>query len=70
MHFGSGNYEALSYAWGDSIQKQKLRVNGKVIEITQNLAFALQCVRDRNISRHLWVDAICINQNDDEEKSD
>ncbi|PQE32050.1 hypothetical protein CJF32_00001646 [Rutstroemia sp. NJR-2017a WRK4] len=70
MHFGSGNYEALSYVWGDSSQKEKLKVNGKVIDITQNLAFALQCVRDRSISRHLWVDAICINQNDDEEKSD
>ncbi|PQE11398.1 HET domain-containing protein [Rutstroemia sp. NJR-2017a BVV2] len=70
MHFGSGNYDALSYVWGDSSQTQKLIVNGRVIDITQNLAFALQCVRDRNISRHLWVDAICINQNDDEEKSD
>jgi hypothetical protein len=69
MHFGSGNYEALSYVWGDSTQKQKLRVDGRVIDITPNLAFALQCVRDRNTSRHLWVDAICINQNDDEEKS-
>ncbi|KAM3078481.1 hypothetical protein ACMFMG_006360 [Clarireedia jacksonii] len=67
---GSGSYEALSYVWGDSTQKGKLRVNGIVIEITQNLASALQCVRDRNISRRLWVDAICINQTDEEEKND
>ena len=37
--------------------------------MTKNLAEALQCLTVTDESRFLWVDAICINQTDDSERS-
>jgi hypothetical protein len=36
--------------------------------VTVNLHEALSHLRDRSIERIIWVDAVCINQNDGEEK--
>lgn len=36
--------------------------------ITANLCEALLRLRDRFLDRIIWIDAICINQNDDREK--
>lgn len=73
-------YIALSYTWGPSpYQKGRLpdtdysiTLNGNNFVVQQNLHDALQHlvkrVRQRNQS--LWVDALCINQNDTTERSD
>jgi hypothetical protein len=37
--------------------------------VTKNLAEALQCLTVTEESRFLWVDAICINQTDNSERS-
>ena len=62
------NYEALSYTWGTSGADTELHViqNGefKSLAITQNLATALQHLRNKHQSRRLWIDAVCINQED------
>jgi hypothetical protein len=42
---------------------------GLNFEVTPNLASALRHIRDENLSRTLWVDAICIDQESTEEKS-
>ncbi|KAE8446189.1 hypothetical protein EG329_012414 [Mollisiaceae sp. DMI_Dod_QoI] len=57
-------YEALSYVWGDARQKLPIILNGENFIITKNLESALRYLRDEHFPRHLWVDAICINQND------
>ena len=41
---------------------------GTVLNITQNLYTALLRLRDHGCSRMLWVDAVCINQEDEKEK--
>jgi len=56
-------YEALSYAWESSSIRQKIRLNGRIVLVTQNLKHALLYLRHSNTSRVLWVDALCINQN-------
>ncbi|ROW13090.1 hypothetical protein VPNG_05918 [Cytospora leucostoma] len=62
-------YEALSYVWGDESKRVPITVDGKSFEITQNLFLALRRLRRRFVRRVMWVDAVCINQNDNDEKS-
>ena len=62
-------YTALSYVWGDPTQVVPISINGHTFNVTKNLHAALQKLQDDDAIEHLWVDAICINQNDDREKS-
>lgn len=67
------DYDALSYAWGPKDLSAHLTLNGELFPISQNLFAALRqiCIDQRKAghSRKLWVDAICINQMDNAEKS-
>jgi hypothetical protein len=65
---GTHLYEALSYVWGDSDQRHAISVDGQDLFVTTNLHAALVRLRDRLLERVVWVDAICINQDDNEEK--
>jgi hypothetical protein len=55
-------YEALSYTWGTSSLEQTTKINGKDIPVTDNLAVALLRLRRSDRTRTIWVDALCINQ--------
>jgi ankyrin repeat protein len=61
-------YEALSYTWGDGVQPRKIVVNHNPMLVTPNLSQALWDLRYPNEDRILWVDAICINQEDVKER--
>jgi hypothetical protein len=62
------SYEALSYAWGDPVFPEKIYLPTGYLAVTSNLAAALRQLRLPNRPRRLWVDAVCINQMDDNEK--
>jgi hypothetical protein len=64
-------YEALSYVWGDAATTLPIYVGSqrKRVETTINLECALRHLRYQDRDRILWVDAICINQSDDSEKT-
>ncbi|KAF2685937.1 HET-domain-containing protein [Lentithecium fluviatile CBS 122367] len=62
-------YIALSYVWGDPTTVTWLRVHENVIPVGKNLADALLHIRDPKKPLNLWIDAICINQSDNDEKS-
>ena len=65
-------YEALSYVWGTTENPVELKVGpskNDTLAITQNLAIALPYLRYENRIRTLWIDAICINQQDLRERS-
>lgn len=64
------DFDALSYVWGKSSQKFRIRCNDKNVDIGQNLYEALIEARNRGVSRGLWADAICINQADEAEKNE
>ncbi|SCO92442.1 uncharacterized protein FRV6_16570 [Fusarium oxysporum] len=49
--------------------QETIIMNGLPFPVTRNLATALRHIRHREKSVDLWIDAICINQNDDTEKS-
>lgn len=64
--FKWGDYAALSYAWGDASDTVDLILNGAPVKVTRNLEAGLRMLRDedRLKGQKLWVDALCINQND------
>ncbi|KAI0964706.1 heterokaryon incompatibility protein-domain-containing protein [Xylaria arbuscula] len=61
-------YETLSYCWGPLTEHQTIPVEGHRVEVTDNLYSALQRLRYADRNRLIWIDAVCINQNDQEEK--
>jgi hypothetical protein len=67
-------YEALSYVWGKEEKQTSLNINGNPFLVQSNLHAALRRLSCRSnnaqeSTRRLWIDAICINQNDNAEKS-
>jgi len=68
-------YWALSYVWGDASVREEIQINGHNVSITTNLLSALEHIADSLGSGDqdeifLWVDAICINQDDMTERSE
>ncbi|EME40500.1 hypothetical protein DOTSEDRAFT_74160 [Dothistroma septosporum NZE10] len=63
------SYESVSYVWGTTSQRVALAVSGRDIMIPINLMTALTYLRSEAQDRILWADAVCINQEDTEEKS-
>ncbi|PMD14479.1 heterokaryon incompatibility, partial [Hyaloscypha hepaticicola] len=62
----SPKYSALSYRWGGT--GRQILVNEKPFTVTNKLEIALQHLQKDSDPLTLWVDAICINQQDTEEK--
>jgi hypothetical protein len=62
------SFTALSYVWGDQKNKRVVLVNKHPWKVTQNLFLAMMELRESK-SITVWIDAICINQEDDDEKT-
>ncbi|RYP27167.1 hypothetical protein DL768_011319 [Monosporascus sp. mg162] len=65
-------YEALSYTWatesGDMTKCKTISISGMPSQVTQNCDNALRRIRHRYSVRHIWVDALCIDQHDTAER--
>lgn len=68
---GDPQYEAVSYVWVDTENPGCINVSAMnmTVPITSNLHSVLANVRLHDRLRVLWVDALCINQKDVEERS-
>lgn len=62
-------YEALSYVWGEPALSCPIIINGHQGAVTQNLAHSLHHLRRASEPRIFWIDALCINQWDVQERS-
>ncbi|KAK1764198.1 heterokaryon incompatibility protein-domain-containing protein [Phialemonium atrogriseum] len=62
-------FEALSYVWGDATIREEIICDAAQLHITVNLYHALQSLRPPKAKRLIWVDAICINQGDVDERT-
>lgn len=68
-------FVALSYTWGDVYPTRDMILNGEVFPLRQNLHSALSVLREDTLKQGscsddlFWIDAICINQQDDTERS-
>lgn len=67
-------YEAISYVWRVLNDDRDLAAiqcdNGHTVGITWNLQTALTSLRHEKTSRLVWADAVCINQDDLEERKE
>ena len=62
-------YEALSYTWGASELGKTISINKYYrLPVTDSVFRALRRLRRRFCVRTLWIDALCINQNDSDER--
>ena len=65
----NATYETVSYAWGDPDDRETILIENVEIEIPRSLEAALRHLRQPTKAIQLWADAICINQQDHEEKA-
>ncbi|KAI1123816.1 heterokaryon incompatibility protein-domain-containing protein [Nemania abortiva] len=63
------DYEAVSYCWGDASITTPILLNGKSYPVTLNLFAGLKYLRREDSPRRLWVDSLCINQQEIVERS-
>jgi hypothetical protein len=65
------NYVALSHCWGDQTDIAPIVCNGDKLEVASNLNEALALIRNDSDYRpsYIWADALCINQEDVDERS-
>lgn len=62
-------YDALSYAWGTASASAKCICDGNTISLRDNLDSALRYLRKPQHERYVWIDFLCINQDDLVEKA-
>ncbi|KAK4163800.1 ankyrin repeat-containing domain protein [Cladorrhinum sp. PSN259] len=63
------HYDALSYAWGSGVNSKAIWINDREYVVSASLHAALLHLRDCYVDRLMWVDAICIDQQNTAEKS-
>lgn len=64
----TAKFEAISYVWGSPDRQDHITCNGRAHGITANLGEALRQVRHTDKPRVLWVDQLCIDQDNSVEK--
>ena len=67
-------FDALLYLWGPQVETFAISCNGSQLRVHHNIYSALPYLagryKDQNsVARPLWIDAICINQEDEDEKT-
>ncbi|KAG9218082.1 hypothetical protein CCMSSC00406_0010241 [Pleurotus cornucopiae] len=68
--FHPQDFSALSYTWGDPGLRSEILINGNAkFSITASLEVALLALQREDAPVSLWIDQICINQDDVREKA-
>ncbi|KAM3080190.1 hypothetical protein ACMFMF_003599 [Clarireedia jacksonii] len=62
-------YTALSYVWGNEDNMRLIFVDNSPVRVRRNLYDAMIALRHLDEPIVVWIDSLCINQSDDEEKS-
>ncbi|GIZ44889.1 hypothetical protein CKM354_000807400 [Cercospora kikuchii] len=62
-------FRAISYTWGDQKPAISISINGRSCQVRMNCWYALWQMRHHKHPGPLWVDSICIDQSNFDEKS-
>lgn len=63
------SYEAVSYVWGSTAAARKFRCDDGYLRLTEQCWRMIRSMRLKTRSRFLWIDACCIDQKSDKERS-
>ena len=69
-HRGNNKYYALSYAWGKHEATETITCNGEPTAVSPHLYEGICCIFDLYGHLDIFIDAICINQDNDLEKAE
>lgn len=61
-------YETISYVWGNRKIRETILLNGQEKDVPASTKSALRRMQ-QDRERYLWIDAVCINQDDVDERS-
>ncbi|KAH3912982.1 hypothetical protein HBI56_089210 [Parastagonospora nodorum] len=64
-------YSAISYTWGDPALTATITIDGRNMVVGQNCEYALQqtfAIEKKKKEKYVWVDAVCIDQNNIQER--
>ncbi|KAI1760717.1 heterokaryon incompatibility protein-domain-containing protein [Hypoxylon sp. FL1150] len=64
-----GHYEATSYTWGSPVDPPSMTCDGLKVIIQRNAFDMLNDLRRTDQTRTVWIDAICIDQSNIEERA-
>lgn len=64
----ANEYICLSYSWGETAKTSSIELDGHLHFIHRNLHLQLLRVRAIGVTRPIWCDALCINQDDLQEQ--
>lgn len=62
-------YNAISYTWGDQENTAMIMLNGVETTVRANCAYVLRQSHWHDHNGYVWIDALCINQDDIAEKN-
>lgn len=62
-------YAAVSYVWGDPEDVIQIICNDSLVMVTRNIYAFLDSFRDENDCYSIWVDAVCIDQSNIQERN-
>jgi hypothetical protein len=65
----SFEYEAVSYAWGDAAETQTIYFPSAELNVGRNCYNVLRRLRCKHQDCLLWIDAVCIDQNNLQERA-
>ncbi|KIX97171.1 uncharacterized protein Z520_07285 [Fonsecaea multimorphosa CBS 102226] len=65
----TNQYEAVSYCWGELHPRMRVYIDNGYVMAGRNIGFALVYLRRTDRTRRLWIDALCIDQLDLDEKA-
>src|SRR5258708_7678711 len=71
-HFELDNapeYIALSYCWDGQSPDQQLNCDGLPLKVTANVKAVLHYILEAEPNTYVWIDGVCINQHDTDEKN-
>lgn len=66
---GVPQYNAISYTWDNQPRDYFIDIDGQTLPVTENVAIILGTLSSFWTSKLFWIDQICINQQDTEEKT-